>query len=59
MLDTLVVIVIQIVKKRLFKMADRMEILQIKEFTLEQAKEFFNDGTIRTVGFSAHALTIP
>ena len=37
-------------------MLNRMKILQMKQFALEQGKEILNDGIVQTVTFSAHAL---
>ena len=55
-LDAAVVVVIQIFNELPFEVLHGFKLLQIKEFTLEQAKKVFHDSIVQTVTFPTHAL---
>lgn len=55
-LYTAIVVIIKIFNEFVDKMFNRIKVLQIEEFTLEQTKEIFYHSIIQAVALTAHAL---
>ena len=58
-LNALVIVVIQIGNEFLFEALHGLELLQIKQFTFQQAEEVFRHRIVQAVPFAAHACRMP
>ncbi len=55
-LNAAVIVVVQVVNELLLEVFHRLELLQIEQFTFQQAKEVFYYLIIQAVSFAAHTL---